>query len=697
MDRLAVRLECGGGGTQTVSPGVVVNHSRIALVLVLLLALLLRVVLLETVPPGPRFDEILVFMETDRIHAGSRLLFSIDVYEETLFHYILTVAIDWLGKRLIVGRWLAAAFDMLAVAMLYLLARRAFGQRVALLATALMAVGFWPVLYSRFAIRITSMLPFVMAGVYGFWRGLERPIEQTRQVWRDLVLAGLSMGIGVYTYGVGRYAPMLWVLFIVYLVLTDRRRFRRYWVPVSVAWLIVAAMDVPLLLYLRAHPGVDQRFGQVSAPLDALLAGDPRLVIEHTWRTWTMAVWQGDPEWLYNISGRPVFDPVTGALFYVGVALCVIGWRRPWRGASLLWLAMGMGQAMLTWPPASLSHTITAQPVFYLLAAVGAVYVLDRCSGRVGVSDSGWRVRVVRVLPIVLVGLNLGLTVRDYFGVWPAQAQVRAEYQASLTGLARYLESQAEAPTVAGGTLVDIWNPSQSYGFSLIYRRPDRPVTWYNLTGALAWPPDGERMNIALPCVEHAIPVSAPELATRFLDEWQWKHSESWSDGSCVFEVYEARGRPALEAHLRSLGEPSVTLPGETRPFTFTVNLEDRFVLLGYEILPDTLAPGQTLNVITYWETRQSFLDYLVAFTHLLGPDGRLYAQADRLDVFTDSLYPGLAFAQLHRLLVPADAPPGRYHIQVGIYRRANVERLPVLVHGQRVADAVWLRDVIIR
>lgn len=674
--------------------------SCIILVLILLLAFFLRVVILEAVPPGPRFDEILVFMETDRIHAGSRLAFSADIYEETLFHYILTGAEDLLGKRLIVGRWLAAALDMLAIATLYPLARRAFGRRVALLAVALTAVGFWPVLYSRFAIRITCMLPFVTAGVYLFWRGIEQPAGQVRRALRDhralrdLILAGLCLGVGVYTYGVGRYAPVLFVLFAIYLLIADRQLFRKRLVPIGIALLIVAAMDAPLLAYLQAHPGVDQRFSQVSAPLDALLQGDPRMVIEHAWRTLTMAVWRGDPEWLYNFSGRPVFDPITGVLFYGGAVVCIAGWRMRWRGAMLAWLGLGMGQAALTWPPASFSHTVTAQPVFYVLPAVGTVYILDRLPGVLRVPYSVFRILFIVVAFIALVGINLGLTVRDYFGAWPAQPQVRTEYQASLTALARRLESDDLPPAVAGGASVDMWNPSNSYGFGLIYRRPDRPVAWYNPTGALAWPPNSGPMTIALPCVGDAAPAPAVELSSRFLDGLRLVRDEKWPDGSCIFQLYEARGRQALDERLAALGTQPISLPGGTQTVTTTVDLADRFTLLGYEVLSDTVGPGQTLSVIVYWETRQSFWDGLVAFTHLIGPDGKLYAQADRLDVFTDSLYPGLAFAQLHCLQVPANAPAGRYHIQVGMYRQADQSRLPVLVNGQNVADAVWLREV---
>jgi 4-amino-4-deoxy-L-arabinose transferase-like glycosyltransferase len=664
---------------------------RLTLALILLLAFFLRVAALEQVPPGPRLDEVLVFMETDRIHAGSLALFSADIFEETLFHYLLTGAVDGLGKRLIVGRWLAGVFGLLAIAALYPLAQRAFGRRVAVLAVALIAVGLWPVLYSRFAIRITSLLPCVTASVYLFWRGVERPSGQDKSAWRDLALAGVSMGVGVYTYGVGRYAPAVLGAFALYLLVANRALLQKRLAPIMLAAVIAVGMDAPLLLYLQSFPGVDQRFGQVSAPLVELLEGNPARVLDQAWRTAVMAIWQGDQEWLYNLSRRPVFDPVTGALFYLGLAVCVMQWRQHWRGAMLAWLAIGMGQAVFTWPAASFSHTVTAQPVFYILPALGASWLFDKLEYYVKRKTyCVLRITYYVACCLLLVILNLGLTVRDYFGGWAVQPSVRAEYQASLTNLARYLESHALPPVVAGGALVDVWNPMNAYGFGLIYRQPERPVAWFNPVGALAWPPDSSVMTVALPRVDRTIPGFAPELSQRFLGDIQLVYDEKLPDGQRVFKLYQARGRRALDERLKLLGTQSVTV---TQAMSLPVNLANRLDLLGYEISANTLGPGQAFYVITYWETRQAFMDSLVAFTHLLGPDGKLYAQADRLDVFTDSLYPGAAFAQLHRLTVPPDAPPGRYQIQVGMYNANTLNRLPFMINGQSV-ESVELSGV---
>jgi hypothetical protein len=55
---------------------------------------------------------------------------------------------------------------------------------------------------------------------------------------------------------------------------------------------------------------------------------------------------------------------------------------------------------------------------------------------------------------------------------------------------------------------------------------------------------------------------------------------------------------------------------------------------------------------------------------------------------------PGDVFVQRNRLPVPAEMPPGRYWVQVGLYLLATGERLPVLEAGQPVADRLLLTPV---
>jgi hypothetical protein len=108
----------------------------------------------------------------------------------------------------------------------------------------------------------------------------------------------------------------------------------------------------------------------------------------------------------------------------------------------------------------------------------------------------------------------------------------------------------------------------------------------------------------------------------------------------------------------------------------------DELLLLGYDVEPGQVQPGQTIQLTLYWEAlRQPTGDYTV-FTHLLAPDGQLAAQQDNQP--QQGMYPtnfwqaGERVQDEYVLTVPAEAPPGDYVMAVGMYTLQTLERLPV-------------------
>jgi hypothetical protein len=103
------------------------------------------------------------------------------------------------------------------------------------------------------------------------------------------------------------------------------------------------------------------------------------------------------------------------------------------------------------------------------------------------------------------------------------------------------------------------------------------------------------------------------------------------------------------------------------------------------------------VEVITYWRINTLTDQEAVMFTHLLGRDPAhpVLAQQDSLDVPSYYWLPGDAFAQVHRFTLPADAPPGEYPLEVGLYNSADQKRWPVLdAAGNSSGDHVIIGSV---
>lgn len=121
-------------------------------------------------------------------------------------------------------------------------------------------------------------------------------------------------------------------------------------------------------------------------------------------------------------------------------------------------------------------------------------------------------------------------------------------------------------------------------------------------------------------------------------------------------------------------------------------------VFSGYELLTPAVSPGETLALDLYWQALAPPGETYRAFVHLIGSDGTLLSQQDESPVCrlpTDLWRAGQRGVGQFRLPIPADAPPGRYSLIVGLYHADTLARLPITAGtGQSGDDFLWLRDI---
>ncbi len=152
-----------------------------------------------------------------------------------------------------------------------------------------------------------------------------------------------------------------------------------------------------------------------------------------------------------------------------------------------------------------------------------------------------------------------------------------------------------------------------------------------------------------------------------------------------VFRSPEVEFAPGDAPHLR------------TRVFP-PISFGERVAFLGHEYLaPPSPVPGQEVTLLTYWRVLRRPDRSLQIFVHLLDDHSRLWGQFDGLDVPVEGWYSGDIFVQLHTFTVAADAPPGRYWIEVGVYDPQTMERLQVLDEGDSVGNRLLLRECFVQ
>jgi len=275
-------------------------------------------------------------------------------------------------------------------------------------------------------------------------------------------------------------------------------------------------------------------------------------------------------------------------------------------------------------------------------------------------------------------------TAFDMFEVWMNHPGVYWMTLAFYSETADYVNRSPDSTPLDFN--MDVYVPWRRTNLQRPIEREDVAVRW-TINDAFVFPehPDGLRVAFQI----HAPP--SPVLQETFFDDPDKPlHVGPRVDptGQHILRVYGI-SRARLDAHLERAQDGPVFLPYTGTPVDSSVTAGDWLEFLGYEILNPEGRPGEGLHVITYWRVIRP-PPALAVFLHLLDRDGNLVAQFDGFDVVFDDLAPGDVVAQLHTLGLPPDLPDDEYRLQIGGYRREDLERLPLSVDA--ADNLLWLR-----
>jgi 4-amino-4-deoxy-L-arabinose transferase-like glycosyltransferase len=616
-----------------------------------LLAFFLRVWRLDEVPPGWSDDELSdILVIAQKVFQGDYSVYYVDATGlEAPYFVVAGLFLRLFGFNAVGIRLLSALLGTLAVPLLYQVGRRLFSQRVGLLAAALLATSFWGLIYSRVNIRHVSLPVFVLGTVYFFWQGIETGGR------RSFLIAGLCMGLGFYTYFASRGVPLILLALSIYLWLADRPRWRRTWRGQALALLVALGLAIPLLVSLQRQEGADARVAEVAVPLVAARHGDFGPLRTHIVRTLSMFHGDGDDEFLYNIPGRPVFGPLGAMALWAGVLL--VAWyalqplrrrknvRREHLAAALLllWWLAGITPGFLSVPPASLGHTIVAQPATYLLAALP----LQLLAERIG------RPWLWPALALLLFAAGAARNLPDYFQTWPQRGNTRFLYHASMRDVAEFLANHEEVRDFAiSGLLAGPWDREALRIDMANAGITDARPRWYNPQRAIFLELGGE------PAIAFA---SYPRVETVY-DEYYQPLSSPLAGGYTLSRVrLEPSPGPAPACFGNGLCLIQVEYEADSGLLHLTWKLAKGLVLPDIPLLSIPPPPDADAS------------PRLSAFAHLLDSSGEYLGGEDGLWVDPQTLHVGDVFRQQHRL--PAPQAGQAAALAVGLYDPLTGER----------------------
>ncbi len=620
-------------------------------VVIVLAATFFRTLLFEAAPPGLQHDEIFkANFAVDVLDGGWPVFFDPNGGEEALFPYLAALSISLFGHNFFALRFVSLVSGILSVVLSYVLTKELFGRRVALLTTAGLAISFWHIFDSRVALRPITLLLTALASFYLFWLGLKRG----KIVW--FALAGVSLGASFYTYTSGFLVPVTIVLFtLLYLLPFRRTLFAQRWRGILLALVISLIILLPMGYHLYTHPATSTaRARDLGDHINLLLAGDPRPILRDALSVLGMFGLRGDPEWRYNLAGRPVFDPITFLLFCGGLLICLIRIGKPEYAFLLVWLGVNIMPSAVTRNSPSTLRAIGSLTAIYILPALTIDLAWDWVARRLG--SLGRRALLAAVVLLFLS--TAAFTYRDYFTVWAENSEVSAIYRADLSAVARYLGQSAgdEEICISASFAADL--DQQVLNFML---GEQRAIRWFDGQQALVFPKSSSG-------VLYIFPATGPlreDLAARFFADPQIEDAYLDPRGERVFVAYRlSRG----EVHRLREVQPEHPL---------AVHLEDRAELLGYD-LPSTLEAGSEVPLLLYWRVSQPIRpDLLYAFfAHVVDTRQYVWAQSDTLGYPVSSWIQGDVVVQAFGLSIPPDAPPLEYEVKMGMYDLVTGVRL---------------------
>ncbi len=656
----------------------------------------LRFHLLGVVPPGLHYDFAANAILANSIaFEGWRGVF-ITAYtgKEVLFFYSAALVFKAIGSSTFALQFTAAVYGVLGIAACYFAARQLLWDEpdsawTAAFAAAILSFTFMHLVWSRYGERATTE-PFVQGLAVGFlFRGLrnfnregaKNAKESTKRIFApfaspalfrelrfhplmNMILAGAFTGLAAYTYLAARLFPLPIAVLLLAVLAWDLRhrhslapRLRAIGLYLAAAALVFA----PLGAFFIQHP--EAFFTRVSQLTPR--PGEGNLLLKGLTGAAGMIFLSGEPYDRFNIPGRPIFGPLLGLFFLLGLLLTL---------ARLLPSRRSPFSSLLSPLSSLFSSPSSPLPSLFLLAST-LTFLLPTALSVHDVFPSN--VRSMGLLPLLTIFPALGLTAASRWslvaGRWRLAVVHLSLFIATLlfgtlsTGLA-YFNQWAGAPSLYYDNDTDLVNAARwlnhtdtrglnVYLSAIHYRHPTVAYLARDYP-AFRWFTGGSALAIPSGPALYVFPHSAPP-PQEWIDQWTPTAAPLGPDGTPDFRAYRFDTPPPLPQFTPAVG-----------------NFGNLVALTGYRLA----APRgydfrlQVLNPPDRPDYR------LVA--DLVDSGGYHWAQGFNDSYFAEQWQTGETVLMRIKIPIEIGTPPGPYNLMMTIFSPGAAATLPNLTEA---------------
>lgn len=345
------------------------NSTFISLLLILILASLIRIFVLESIPMGFSCDEAAngyesySIAETLHDRYGKFLPTFINPLKndskEALYFYLTIPFIKLLGLNEFATRLPAALIGILTVLTIYFLAQEIFNKQVGLIAALLLSISPWHIHFNRIAFRL-NLLPLLFSlGVLFFVKSFKNP--------KYLPVSSFLFGLSLYTYSSARVFVSLFLLSNTIIFWQHLWKNKKVTV---ISFLIFLFIFLPLFKFWISPAGMARvrGFGVETNFL---------IILQNYFSHFT-------PSFLFFKGGAIIIENPSqmGELYSFEIITVSLGLLKLIREKFktkiilLIWLLLYPFPTALV-GLASPQRSIVGAPLFAIISAIGIVYLLD--------------------------------------------------------------------------------------------------------------------------------------------------------------------------------------------------------------------------------------------------------------------------------------------------------------------------------
>ncbi|MBX7244211.1 MAG: glycosyltransferase family 39 protein [Candidatus Sumerlaeaceae bacterium] len=406
---------------------------------IVLLAAVLRLVALDSIPPGLWYDEAIYALDGLSIgHGNWPIFFTTEGHmREPLYIYYLGGFFALFGHAVWKARAATALWGIFGVALMWPVGKRVFGNaRWALVGMFCLAVFRWHLHFSRSVFRAALPPVFILLVVVFFLRWRE-----SRKT-SDAILCGLFLGLGLYTYLSFRFIPIVLVVWVTWLLWHRQLEWRRDWRSLAMIVAVSVAVFLPLGVDYLRHPehfsgrmdevsmfrktletkNPDGSPGKVEVPKTTLEAASG--LTANAWDIAKMWTVRGDHVGKHNLPYEPVFDWISGLFFYIGLIWCVVNsGRNEFAFLTLVWIFFMSLTSVFSFGAPNLLRMQGATPAVVMVYVFGLKWTWDSLA-RSAVKPT-FRLAAVGALLALFASIQLD----TYFRRFPRSLAVQQEFQ----------------------------------------------------------------------------------------------------------------------------------------------------------------------------------------------------------------------------------------------------------------------------